>query len=213
MATTYRIKKGGHYSWPFFAFPWFGNPSIKRRVTLDESCRYELPDYYADNVNKLLGLTFGILPRRIKVPNSGSSTSVQQYKWVGPGHYNSSRFGLVWSIKHECWKILNYSYCLGQRNWDDQLRFAEICRIPLGGIVDLDLTYDPITGTVKLMATSVNGAFDYLYPTVDGPKPRRAAGWAQLPKKLRAFGLRMGFFFGGKLPATHPMKVTFEPIL
>ena len=80
---------------------------MTRHVTFGESCRYELPDYHGENVNKLFGLSFGF----------------------GGVHHNSARFGWRWSRSQQCIELLAYCYVNGVRNWDEQKRFPVVARV------------------------------------------------------------------------------------
>lgn len=104
----YTIKAGNHYdSRLFSSFPHIGQTSIERVVEFLLSCRYELPEYHREDVNKLFGLSFGFFAL----------------------HQNSARFGWRWSRSEECFELLAYCYVDGERNWDEQLRFPVVAKV------------------------------------------------------------------------------------
>lgn len=188
------INAGAHFTsgWArvWNALPWVGQQTIRRRVTFDKSCIYHSSLYNSEDVNKLFGITFGWLPRRVNG------------KWVSPGHYDSARVGWLWSETGACWKLVAYTYSKGVKNWDDQLRYPEIARVADGTTVDCFINYGPASGiaTFDVQLVLINdfvaiGSFRQM-----------------LTKNLSKFGFKMGTFFGGNLPAPHTMSIQLDKL-
>lgn len=184
--STCLIKAGSHYHQmpPFTSLPWIGERRIERYVTFGPGCEYDAIPYNADDVNKLVGLSFGF----------------------GGVHKNSARFGWRWSKSEQCIELLAYCYVNGERNWDEQLRFPVIAKVKLGERVLLCLNYHP-----KKDSTIRDGLFTFTAWQGDREKNlglKMVDTIAELPK----FGLTHGPFFGGELVAPHDMTIELERV-
>ncbi len=209
------IPKNAHYSkWAFLRFlPWVGKNFRKkgvltfhRRVKFDASCIYNSPLYNQEDVNKLFGVTFGFFPG-IKntpiepLPDIGDNPNKSE--WVGPGHYDSARFGWVWSEKHQAIKLLAYCYRQGHKNWDEQLRFPEICKIKLDMEYDLYLEVTPwsVFLTVRV---------PMFHKEDVGPVLGQVA--VSFPDETTRWGWILGFYFGGHLKTPHKMWIEMRKL-
>lgn len=63
-----------------------------------ESCKYVLPGDEQDDINKLCGFAFGLMPK-----NWGGN-------WIRPAHWNSMRIGWRWNPKIEKIELFFYWY-------------------------------------------------------------------------------------------------------
>jgi len=106
----YTIPQGQHEAKPSASCLHFGKTTMRRMVLFTESCRYTLPDYNKLDVNKLFGLSFGLLAV----------------------HKNSARFGWYYDPADDTIVLVAYCYVDGKRNQDSQLRFPEVARLQLG---------------------------------------------------------------------------------
>ncbi|QNH60767.1 hypothetical protein [Hymenobacter sediminicola] len=109
--STHLIKKGHHQdNRPFSSWPHIGRKSIAFWVTFGQDCAYSLPDYYAANVNKLFGLSFGFFGV----------------------HRNSARFGWYWDPEQQCMRLIAYCYTDGVKDWNLRKEFPVVGRAQLG---------------------------------------------------------------------------------
>ena len=160
---------------------------MERRVVFHPDCRYTLPAYHAQNVNKLFGLSYGLLPHR-------TATG-----WDWPGHWNSARFGWFYDAVSDDIVLVAYCYINGRKNWNDQLVYPEVARIrilqPVGCLLERDSigyffrVYVPDTGIVL---------GSYLEPIIN--------------ESIPSYGLTHSLYFGGAQPATQNMRVEITPL-
>lgn len=179
--TTHTIKEGNHYSDKFFfTLPWIDSPSITRYVRFQEDCRYIMPAYYQDNVNKLFGLQFGV-----KIWKDLSGT------WDVGVHWNSARFGWRWSESNQCIELLAYVYRKGIRNWDEQMRFPVVAQVKLGDVIMLRIVSDKD---------------NYYFYSQKNSEEQKCFTVAHQPQ-TQLFGLTHSLMFGGTPTAPHTMHV------
>lgn len=208
--SIFTIKEGKHRPglWPVSFLPWLSlNPEIHCRVQFSEAAIYDSPAYNEDDVNKLVGLGFGWLPFRKAYQEEILDANVRdvsqiryetKYKWEPPHHKNSARFGWVWSVKHDCWKLLAYCYADGVLNSyldeNKSIRFPEVLKVPRGATVELGIKYDIFTGDTFFYAEPLG------IPALAG------LHLAKLPAHLPCWGWKLGVYFGGYRTAPHNMS-------
>lgn len=96
--------------------PWlFKLPNLRRRVRFTESCRYTLPAYNQQDVNKLYGLSFGF------------------------SEENSARFGWRYNPATDKIELLAYVHDGGQLNRDAQYDFPVVAAVAIGEAVELNI--------------------------------------------------------------------------
>ena len=203
---TFRIKQGAHFHRvpPVSTLPWLGEQSMQRHVTFDESCRYGSVPYHRQDVNKLFGLSFGLLPHRLEtVQLAGPSTIGRAYtthKWVSALHWNSARFGWRWNPTNQCIELLAYVYNNGVRNQDAQMNFPVVLQVKPGEKVwcHIGATFDHESGIPVYEFSAI------------APGQRGGSKDVLRPDKLPGYGLTHGLYFGGSLPAPHEMSVTLD---
>jgi len=184
------IKAGSHFTSGFRrwlnALPWVGKREISRRVSFDDSCVYDSPAYNQDDVNKLFGLSFGFKLRKDV-----------RGKWDFGTHWNSARFGWVWSDKYQLWKLLAYVYREGVLQHDEQLRFPEVCR------VKRQEEAEHLTIQYNSDEWSNGGPHFHFSAKVLGVV---SVTQVKTVERLPHYGQRLGFYFGGARVTPHQMS-------
>jgi hypothetical protein len=120
----------------------------------------------------------------------------------GGVHHNSARFGWRYSMADKCIELLAYCYIEGQRNWDEQLRFPVVAQVQPGKPYLLEVDYDGDTYEFSVAGIKFpigSGLWDEAFVV-------------NAAKKLPAYGLTHGLYFGGALPAPHTMGVRIDRI-
>lgn len=172
---TRTIKAGKHYDTNWLdSLPFIGKTSMSRHVRFQEDCEYDMLPYNKDDVNKLFGMSFGLFA----------------------GHKNSARFGWRWSKSDQCIELLAYVYTDGKKNWDEQLRYPVVAKLPLG------ITYK--------CSIDVNKQGDFLFTVsllLENDYFLSGSYLQAGTKPLPCYGFTQGLYFGGSLVAPHDMHI------
>jgi hypothetical protein len=209
----FTVKKGDHHHRipPFSHLPWAGKQRMERTVIFNASCAYEPAVHNPQDVNRLFGLSFGLLPRRVyKVKLAGIGTigrAIGRYELVSPLYYNSACFGWRWNHTQRCVDLLAYCYTEGERDQHKPLDHLVVAQLRLNKPYKccIDHHKDALLGNHHLFSVWEFADADRQGFLVGGA---RSYNQQQLP----SYGLTYGLQLGSSLPAPHDINVTINRI-
>ena len=158
---------------------------MARWVMFTDSCRYDLPEYNSKDVNKLFGLSFGVLP------------GIVNGKIEPPVHLNSARFGWYYEKETDTVVLVAYCYENGERNWNEQLEFPIVVRLKIG------VPY-------HCFIYREQGGFRFAVFLDEGPNTwaTNTGGYYQSYAKMPpTYGITHSLYFGGTQPAPQDIRV------